>query len=241
MVGPSGSGKTLTALALLGLLPKDVSLAAGEIWFAERNLCVDPGKALRSVRGREISIIFQDPQPALNPVFRVGDQIFDVVKTHLSLNSTQAKERILALFERTGLADPAQVYMSYPHQLSGGIAQRVMIAMALSCGPKLLIADEPTTALDVVTQMQILSLLRKLQQEQKIAMLVISHDLQVVQMLAESLLVMENGQIVESGNTADLLRNPQNQCTRRLVDSMLAIPTEGSATEPGQVAIAAPA
>jgi peptide/nickel transport system ATP-binding protein len=213
LVGESGSGKTLTALALLGLLPHRAQQTAGEFLFKGK---VVPSASLR---GKYAAMIFQNPVAALNPVIRIGHQIADVIRTHLNLNAKQAKRRTLTLLELAGLNDVERVYRAYPHQLSGGMAQRVMIAMALSCQPALIIADEPTTALDVITQSQILAEIQRLQVEHRFALLLISHDMSVVRQLADTILIMRAGRIVESGPAERLLENPQHEYTQTLVNA----------------------
>lgn len=196
LTGESGSGKTLTSLALLGLLPKTLHQATGKISFKGNVLSHRGPHRFSQVRGAGIAMIFQEPLAALNPVLRVGYQIEDVVRTHRKLTSREAKEYVLQLLNQVDLSDPGRVYEAYPHQLSGGMAQRVTIAMALSCNPELIIADEPTTALDAVTQKKILCLISKLQQAHKFALLLISHDVVVVAQMADSRIEMAGGQIV---------------------------------------------
>ncbi|MFQ5675944.1 MAG: ABC transporter ATP-binding protein [bacterium] len=219
IVGESGSGKTMTALALLGLLPKAARQIRGEIRFGNVNLNNRDKKSFKVVRGRQIATVFQEPTAALNPVFKVGKQISDVVRTHLNLPARDAKARIMELFEQVNLQDPGWIYQAYPHQLSGGMAQRVMLAMALSCEPKLIIADEPTTALDVTTQAKILNLISDLQEKVGFSLLLISHDINVVARLADSILVMRAGRIIERQNTRDLLTQPREAYTKELIQS----------------------
>jgi ABC-type glutathione transport system ATPase component len=197
LTGESGSGKTLTSLALVGLLPETVHQSSGEIRFNGKVLSQTGKHRFSSVRGAEIAMIFQEPLAALNPVFRVGHQIEDVVQTHRHLPSRLAREYALELLRQVDLQEPVKVHNAYPHQLSGGMAQRVMIAMALSCGPGLIIADEPTTALDVLTQGKILSLISELQKAYEFALLLISHDKNVVAQMADSIIEMDAGKIVE--------------------------------------------
>jgi peptide/nickel transport system ATP-binding protein len=195
LVGESGSGKTMTALAIVDLLPKHAKLIQGQIIFKETILT---RSVINQFRGKHIAMIFQNAQTALNPVFRVGSQISDVMTTHLNISAVVARQRILGLFEKVNLPDPENVFRCYPHQLSGGMAQRVMIAMALSCQAKLIIADEPTSALDVTTQHQILSLLEVLKSQYHFSMLLISHDLDVVSRLADRIFIINEGRISES-------------------------------------------
>ena len=183
-VGESGSGKTLTALSLLGLLPKQAKWIKGEIVFQNQKIYESSSSQLNLLRGKQISFIFQNAQTALNPVFCVGRQVRDVITTNLNISVKESYSRVLELFDQVNFSEPERIFKSYPHQLSGGMAQRVMIAMALSCSPKLIIADEPTTALDVTTQISILHLVESLQKKNGFSLLLISHDLQVVSALA---------------------------------------------------------
>ncbi len=224
LVGESGCGKTMIALALLGLLSQTAEQVNGEIWFAGKQLDCRHKKSFEGVRGSQIATIFQEPAAALNPVFQVGKQISDVIKTHRKLSHKVAKDRVLQIFEQVRLPDPVWVYGSYPHQLSGGMAQRVMIAMALSCEPRLIIADEPTTALDVTTQLQILKLITNLQREHGFALLLISHDITVVAKLADSIAVMRAGTIIERGKTSELMIRPRELYTRKLIQANLIMP-----------------
>ena len=226
LVGESGSGKTMTALALLGLLPKQAQQIGGEIRFLDRIVTPKDPQSYERLRGKQIAMIFQEPGVALNPVFRVGSQITDVIKTHLNLPSKTAKERAIEILNHVGLPNPELLYRAYPHHLSGGMAQRVMIAMALSCNPKLIIADEPTTALDVITQMQILELIKKLQKQHQFSLLLISHDIGIVTALANSIIVMRAGKIIERVKNIRTLTHPQHPYTRALVNSVFHLPTE---------------
>ncbi len=219
LVGQSGSGKTMTALSLIGLLPRQARKVNGEVWFAHRRISSGGKASFKQLRGRDIAMIFQEPHCALNPVFRAGTQVVDVMKTHLRISSKSAKLKVLELFEHVGLSDPIWTYQAYAHQLSGGMAQRVMIAMALSCGPRLIIADEPTTALDVSTQLQILRLIKNLQEQHRFSLLLISHDISVVSALADSVIVMSGGKIVDRGDVRQILDHPDNSYTRSLVDA----------------------
>ncbi len=209
----------MTALALLGLLPAAAQQCSGEICFGNRRLSPDQPGSFARVRGREIAMIFQDAAAALNPVFRVGHQIDDVIRQHLRLSRRLVRRRTHSMLAQVGFDDPQRVYRAYPHQLSGGMAQRVMIAMAMSCNPRLLIADEPTTALDVTVQSRILSLIAQLQARHGFALLLVSHDIGVVARLADEILVMRAGKMVEVGAARDLLANPKHAYTRRLVQS----------------------
>lgn len=221
LIGASGSGKSMTALALLDLLPEPLKRTGGEIRFAGREISGASAGDLADLRGCDIAMIFQDPGAALNPVFRVGGQIVDIIKTHMKLPIRAAKARTFYLLRQVGFADCDSVYHSYPHELSGGMAQRVMIAMALSCNPRLIIADEPTTALDVTTQAQILKLIFDLQRVRKFALLLISHDLNLVGSLADFVVVMQSGRVVESGAAARIMAAPEHPHTQELVNSVL--------------------
>ncbi|MFS8110669.1 ABC transporter ATP-binding protein [Rhizobium jaguaris] len=204
LVGESGSGKSLTALAAMGLLPMTADVAAGEITFNGQNLLQLNRTQLDQVRGKDISMIFQEPMTALNPVMTVGRQTTAPIMQHLKLSKAQARTRALDLLARVGIPDPVARFSAYPHELSGGMRQRVMIAMALSCEPKLVIADEPTTALDVTIQAQVLELLRSLQEEMNLAVIIITHDFGVVAELAQRVCVMYCGKVVEEARAIDL-------------------------------------
>ncbi|MCG8604060.1 ABC transporter ATP-binding protein [bacterium] len=227
LVGESGSGKTITALTLLGLLPKRAKSVAGEITCLGKTLSSENRKSEKSLvqlRGRDIAMIFQEPRSALNPVISVGCQVVDVILRHRKVSAKTARRQTEELLEVVGLTDPKSIYQSYPHELSGGMCQRVMIAMALSCRPKLIIADEPTTALDVTTQTQILRLIRDLQARYHFGLLLISHDLSVVSKMADWTVVMRSGTSVEEGPTEAILNRPQHIYTRSLVDAMFKMP-----------------
>ena len=216
LIGESGSGKTMLALATLGLLPSNLT-ARGEIQFLGKNIIAGAENELINLRGRQIAMIFQNAKSAFNPTFRVGAQLVEVMQTHLQLSKQQAKRRALELFAETDLSDPDTVYHAYPHQLSGGMAQRAMIAMGLSCSPKLVIADEPTSALDTTTQRQIIDLLQKMQKQHGFALWVISHDLALVAEIADRIAVMKDGRIVESGTTTQIINNPTHPYTQLLL------------------------
>src|SRR6218665_1825684 len=209
LVGESGSGKSVTALSVLKLLPPSAKLT-GQILFKGQDLVAASPAELRAVRGNDISMIFQEPMSSLNPVHTVEKQIGEVLAVHRGLRATAARKRTLELLDAVGIPDPASRLNSYPHQLSGGHRQRVMIAMALANEPDLLIADEPTTALDVTVQAQILTLLKSLHARLGMAMLFIPHDLGIVRKFADTTCVMTNGEIVERGPTADIFANPQH-------------------------------
>jgi peptide/nickel transport system ATP-binding protein len=232
VVGESGSGKSLTAHAVMGLLPRGVAAAGGKILFEGEDLLKLPPAAMRRRRGRDIAMIFQDPMAALNPLMPVGRQIAEQILAHEAV--LDARKRAVELLDQMGLADAANLARAYPHQLSGGQRQRVMIAMALSLGPKLLIADEPTTALDVTTQAQILRLIRRLQAERRMSVLFITHDVGLVAELAGRVAVMRQGQVVERGAARAVLEAPAHPYTRELIAAIpkgkaaLALLPEGS-------------
>ena len=218
VVGESGSGKSLTAGAILGLLPQDVRASAGQIlWHGEQDLLRLPAEAMRRLRGQGIGMIFQEPMTALNPLRTIGDQIAEVFRTHTRLGRADIRERTLALLESVRLPEPAQALEAYPHELSGGQRQRAMIAMALALEPALLIADEPTTALDVTTQAQILHLIHDLQRRKGTAVLFITHDFGVVAEIADRVAVMQRGVLVESGTAEQVLEHPRHPYTCALI------------------------
>ena len=219
IVGESGSGKSVTSLALMGLLPKKQANLSGEILFQGNDLLKYDEKKFKKIRGSEVAMIFQEPMSALNPSLKCGFQVSEILMLHLNMNASEAKKETISLFEKVKLPRPNEIYNSYPHQISGGQMQRVMIAMAIACKPKLLIADEPTTALDVTVQKEIISLLKSIQKETKMAMLFISHDLSLVSEIADRVLVMYKGNIVESTTTEEIFKNPQNEYTKALLAS----------------------
>jgi len=221
LVGESGCGKTVTGLALLGLVPSPPGrIVSGSIEFLGRDLTNLAEAELRKIRGSEISMIFQEPMTALNPVFRIGNQMMDVLRLHQGLTRRQAHSAAIEMLAKVGIPDPDQRVDDYPHQLSGGMRQRVMIAMALSCGPKLLVADEPTTALDVTTQAQVLELITKLQQEFGMAMILVTHDLGVVAETCQKAIVMYCGSIVENSPIEALFHTPRHPYTAGLLASI---------------------
>ncbi|MCX2696598.1 ABC transporter ATP-binding protein [Ochrobactrum chromiisoli] len=221
LVGESGSGKSVTSLSIMGLLPKGaLEPAGGRIDLEGKNLLDLGPQAMRAIRARKISMIFQEPMTALNPVLRVGEQIEEVLRTHLNLPANERKARVLDIMEQVHLPDIDRVYRSYPHQLSGGQRQRIMIAMALVLEPQLLIADEPTTALDVTTQKQILSLISEMQEKHGTAVLFITHDMGVVAEIADTVHVMKHGNVVEHAPVETLLRAPQQDYTKKLLQSV---------------------
>ena len=224
LVGESGCGKSVTSMSLLGLLGPGGSVKEGRICYEDRDLLTLSEKELDQIRGKEISMIFQDPMSSLNPVFTIGYQIMEGLRIHLGLKKREAWVRAVELLARVGMKEPEMVMKSYPHTLSGGMRQRAIIAMALACNPKLLIADEPTTALDVSVQAQIMELLKRLQKESRMAVLLITHDMGVVSHMADRVLVMYAGQIVEEAEAEELFRHPSHPYTRALLS---AIPTTG--------------
>ncbi len=220
-VGESGSGKTVTCLALMGLLPDRIArVSSGTVLWEEKNLLEASPLELRRIRGNRMAMVFQDPMTALNPYLRVGKQLTEVLTTHRSTPHGEALLQAIAMLERVGLSDPEGTVTRYPHQLSGGMQQRVMIAMALLCEPSLLIADEPTTALDVTIQAQVLDLLKELQQSLGIALLLVSHDLGVVAGLADRVAVFYGGRIVETASTLALYPKPRHPYTQALLSSV---------------------
>jgi len=221
LVGESGCGKTVTGLALLGLVPSPPGhVAGGHIEFMGQELVGLDDAQMRTIRGRDISMIFQEPMTALNPVFRIGSQMGDVLRLHQGLSRKQARTAAIEMLAKVGIPEPAQRIDNYPHELSGGMRQRVMIAMALSCGPQLLVADEPTTALDVTTQAQVLEQIAKLQQEFGMAMILVTHDLGVVAETCQRALVMYCGRIVEDSPVAELYATPRHPYTAGLLASI---------------------
>jgi len=225
LVGESGSGKSMTAHAILGLLPSKVAALQGEIRFGGRNLLDLSSREMRALRGSDIAMVFQEPLTALNPLARVGRQVAEAIRTHAGVPDGEADARVQELFAQVGLPDPASLASAYPFQLSGGQRQRVMIAMALANDPKLLIADEPTTALDVTTQRQILDLIASLQKKRDMGVLFITHDIGVVADIADRVVVLRQGKIVEQGAAASVLNEPADDYTRNLLE---AVPGRGS-------------
>ena len=221
IVGESGCGKTVTASAVMGIIPSPPGeIIAGEAWFDNRDLLKLPESEMRLLRGNLISMIFQDPMTSLNPVLTIGTQLTEPFTEHQSLNMPEARERAVGLLRLVGISDPDSRLDQYPHQLSGGMRQRVMIAMSLACNPRLLFADEPTTALDVTVQAQILDLLKKLNQELNTTIVLITHDLGVVAGLCRKVLVMYAGQVVESASVEDLYATPCHPYTLGLLRSV---------------------
>jgi peptide/nickel transport system ATP-binding protein len=227
LVGESGSGKSATALAIMRLLPPQARLS-GEVQFSNQNLLSLPEDAMRQIRGAGISMIFQEPMTALNPVMRVGDQVAEAILAHHKVRRSEAGRRSVEALREVAIPDPEERARDYPHQLSGGQRQRVMIAMALINQPQLLIADEPTTALDVTIQAQILDLLLALREKRRLAMLFISHDLAVVARVADRVAVMYAGEIVEMGTVQQIFSSPVHTYTRGLIGAIPTLETERS-------------
>jgi oligopeptide/dipeptide ABC transporter ATP-binding protein len=226
-VGESGCGKTVTGLTLLQLIPMPPGrIVQGSINFDGRDLTKLSEKEMQEMRGSDISMIFQEPMTALNPVFSVGNQMIDVLRRHKNLTRRQARELAINMLDTVGIPAPRKRIDEYPHQMSGGMRQRVMIAMALSCGPKLLIADEPTTALDVTTQAQVMEQIVKLQDEFHMSMILVTHDLGVVAESCDRAIVMYCGNIIETAAIDDLFHKPQHPYTRGLLDSIPRIREE---------------
>ena len=232
LVGESGSGKSVTALSLLNLHdPSIVNYPNGKIIYQQKNLLTQSDRQLRSVRGRDIAMIFQEPMTSLNPVYPVSKQMIEPLMLHQKLSREEALKRSIELFDRVGIPDPSRHINSFPHMMSGGQRQRVMIAMALACKPKLLIADEPTTALDVTIQKQILELLKDLQTEFNMSVLMISHDLNLVKHYSDYVCVMNEGEIVEQNAVKDVFDNPQHEYTKKLLASQPIRHIEGAVTD----------
>lgn len=219
IVGESGCGKSVTSLSILQLINKPGKIVNGKILFNGKDLTTFSEKQIRKIRGNKISMIFQEPLTSLNPVFTIGNQISESIRLHQNLDKKQAKQETIEVLKKVGLPNPNKHYSSFPHQLSGGMRQRVMIAMALSCNPELLIADEPTTALDVTIQAQILNLMKELREELQTTILLITHDLGVVAEMADKVVVMYGGEVVEQNNVYDLFENPKHPYTKGLLHS----------------------
>ena len=221
IVGESGCGKSVTALSIMRLIaPPSGRITGGQVRFDGKDLLAISEEEMQSIRGNRISMIFQEPMTSLNPVFRVSDQITEVMQRHLKVGKREAVQRAVELFRQVGIPSPEARILDYPHKMSGGMRQRVMIAMALACNPRLVIADEPTTALDVTIQAQILDLLLKLRDDTKAAILLITHDLGVVAQTAEHVVVMYTGRVVEEAGVADLFKSPLHPYTQGLMRSL---------------------
>ncbi|MEH7391618.1 ABC transporter ATP-binding protein [Bacillus sp. JJ1474] len=220
IVGESGCGKSVTSLSIMGLVKPPGTVSGEKIDFNGINLLDLPKKEMRKLRGNQISMIFQEPMTSLNPVYSIGDQIGESLKIHKKLKKKERKEKVVDLLKLVGIPRPDEIYHSYPHQLSGGMRQRVMIAIAMACDPTLIIADEPTTALDVTIQAQILDLMKDLQKKKGMSMILITHDLGVVSEVCDRLVVMYAGKIVETGSVKDVLTNPSHPYTKGLLASL---------------------
>lgn len=221
IVGESGCGKSVSALSIMRLVQNPGSIVGGEILFKDKNILQISEKDMRDLRGNQISMIFQEPMTSLNPVFTCGDQVEEVIRLHHpELNKQESRERALEMLKMVGIPAADKRYHEYPHQLSGGMRQRVMIAMAMSCHPELLLADEPTTALDVTIQAQILQLMRNLIQKSQTALVLITHDLGVVAEMCDEVVVMYAGKVVEKGSVEDIFYRPRHPYTKGLLDSI---------------------
>lgn len=220
IVGESGSGKTVASLSLMQLLPAAGKITSGEIWFEGRDLLKVKKKDMIQYRGNSIAMIFQDPMMALDPVYSCGSQIIEAIRIHEKMSYASAYKKALELLGHVGIAHPERCMEAYPHELSGGMCQRISIAMALSCNPKLLIADEPTTALDVTVQAQILDLLKKIRDELNMSIMLITHDLGVVAEMADKVAVMYAGKIMEEGDVRSIFHHPQHPYTQGLIRSI---------------------
>ena len=219
-VGGSGSGKTTTAMSILKLLSPALEVVSGQILYKGYNLSSFSDSKMREIRGKEIGVVFQEPLSAFNPLFTLGAQVDEVLRFHTNLDPHRRQQRILELFDLVGLPHPERVYASYPHQLSGGMRQRVMIAQAIAADPQLIIADEPTSSLDVTLQAKIIQLFKELRQKLKLSIIIISHDLGLVEHLSDSVVVMKQGRVVESGKTKDVIQNPQDEYTKQLLNAV---------------------
>ncbi|MFM1654323.1 ABC transporter ATP-binding protein [Brevibacillus sp. B_LB10_24] len=236
IVGESGCGKSMTSLAIMGLVPKNGQVS-GSILFEEKDLVNLPKKELGHIRGNRISMIFQDPMKSLNPVYTIGEQIDETIREHLKVNKDQAKQKTLDILGRVGIPNPERIYKSYPHELSGGMKQRIIIAMALVCSPKLVIADEPTTALDVTIQAQILELMREMRSIVDTSIILITHDLGVLAEMCDRVIVMYAGEVVEENTVEALFEHPMHPYTKGLLDSIPKMDEEQDILPyiPGQV------
>lgn len=222
LVGESGSGKSVTAMSIAGLLPRKQCSYSGEIRLNGKDLLHAERSELRKVHGKDIGVVFQEPMSAMDPLMKIGDQVGEVLRVHTDLGKAERREKALQAMEAAELPEPEQLYGKYPHELSGGMLQRAMIAAAIVIEPTILLLDEPTTALDVTIQAQILELLKKLNRERGISMLFISHNLNVVRKLCRRVAVMQRGLLVETGQTDDVFYHPQHPYTKKLIE---AIPT----------------
>lgn len=219
IIGESGCGKSVTALSLLGLLEPNIVISEGKVMFGQVCLSELSRKELRRICGREIGMVFQEPMTALNPVFTIKKQLSDPLKIHMHLSKKEVEEKCIELLETVGIKKPSDILKCYPHQLSGGMRQRVIIAIAISCGPQLLIADEPTTALDVTIQLQILYIIKRLVEERKMSLLIISHDMGVIAMLSEKICVMYAGEVVEQDSKKEILSSAAHPYSQHLISA----------------------
>ena len=242
IIGESGCGKSITALSILGLLESNIQITYGTIDIED--ICVSnlPVKELRKICGKKVGMVFQEPMTALNPVFTIEQQMLAPMKVHMKISKQEAKNRCIKLLKQVGIKEPELILKNYPHQLSGGMRQRIVIAMAIACNPSLLIADEPTTALDVTIQLQILRIIKKLVKQNKMSLLIISHDIGVISMLAEEIIVMYAGEIVEQGSKDNILKYAQHPYSVKLINAALELQNnsekltivEGSVPRPGE-------
>lgn len=220
IVGESGCGKSMTAMSIMGLLPNTTHIEEGKILFQDMDLTKLNPKELRKITGDKISIIFQEPMTSLNPVIQVGKQVREAILLHEKVSKEEAKQRVIEIFRQVGIPEPERRYNAYPHQLSGGLRQRVMIGMAMVCNPDLLIADEPTTALDVTIEAQILHLMRQLQKDKGTSIMMITHNLGVVAEICDQVYVMYAGKVVESAEVHELFQNPKHPYTQGLLEAL---------------------
>ncbi len=227
LVGESGSGKSMSALAIAGLLSRRDMHKRGQILFDGLDLLTCERSKLRKIQGNEISMIFQEPMTSLNPVKRIGWQIEESLRIHTELNKEERYQKAIEMMKEVELPDPERLYRQYPHELSGGMRQRVMIAAAMICNPRILIADEPTTALDVTIQAQIVELLKRMNREKQTSILFISHDLSLVKQLCERVLVMKGGYVVETGLTQEVFAHPKEEYTQRLIAAIPKVKRNG--------------
>lgn len=228
LVGESGCGKSVTSLSIMGLLPDSIAqIESGEINFNGKNLTTLTDKQLRKMRGNHLSMIFQEPMTSLNPVFTIGEQLNEPLKQHTKLTKNERKKRILEMLRLVGIPRPENIYKDYPHQLSGGMRQRIMISLAMLCNPTLLIADEPTTALDVTIQAQILELIKEMKEKEAMSVLLITHDLGVVAEMCDEVIIMYAGKIVEQSDVRTIFNSPKHPYTKGLLNSRPNISTKG--------------
>lgn len=219
IVGGSGSGKSTTAFAILQLLSPALEIARGKIYFNKTDLLMLTSEHMQEIRGLDIGMVFQEPLYAFNPLFTVGHQIEEVLEAHTKIKGAKRKEKVLSLLDMAGIAEPRRVYSAYPHQLSGGMRQRAMIAQAISVNPKVIIADEPTSNLDVTLQARIMQLFDNLRKELDLGIVLISHDLGMVSHLADNILVMHQGSVVEKGPARDVTRSPKHEYTKQMMEA----------------------